>query len=110
MLREEFVARGALVEIERLAALQHFDSRHRDFHQRGIELHSGPACRRKNPAPVRIAAREGGFYQWRSRDRFRNLFRRGFCFCARYFNFNHALRAFAVGTICAPDGRKARNA
>jgi len=43
-----------------LAALQHFDSRHRDFHQRGsTSLRTGLPPQKSGP--VRIAAREGGF-------------------------------------------------
>jgi len=41
---------------------------------------------------------------------FRNLFRRGFCFCAAYFNFNHALRAFRPSGAQIVPTAKARNA
>src|SRR6266446_4128200 len=94
---KKFVAGGAFVEIERLLAPQHRNARHFDVHQSGVKLYAGPPSGGKNAAPVRVAAREGGFHQRRSRDGFRDALRRGFRLGVAHFDFDDALRAFAVG-------------
>src|SRR5260370_12223542 len=60
---EKFVAGGAFVEIERLAAPQDGNARHFDVHKSGIKLHSGAPRSRKDTPPVRIAARDRSFDQ-----------------------------------------------
>ena len=65
--------------------------------QRGIEFHAGAAGGGENAAPVGIAAGESGLDQRRSGDGFRDSARGGFGFRAAHFDFDHALRAFAVG-------------
>src|SRR5580692_10330942 len=62
-----------------------------------IELHSRSSRSREDAAPVGIAASESGFHERRSCDRLRDLTRRCFALRATYFDFDHALRAFAVG-------------
>ena len=97
VLGEQAVTRGALVEVQRPATAQHRNARHSDVDQRWIEFHSRAPGGRENPAPIRIAAGESGFYQRRSSDGFGDAPRRDFAFCAANFNFNYALRSFAVG-------------
>jgi len=94
---EQPIRSGAFVESERLAFAQHFDSSHGDVHQRGIEIYSGAAGGCEDTPPVGIAARECGFYERGSGDSFGNFARGGFALCAANFNFDDALRAFAVG-------------
>src|SRR6266568_1354091 len=96
VLGKKLVAGGALVEIERLAAPQHRNARHLDVHKSGIRLYSGTPGRGEDASPVWIAARESGFHQRRSRDGFRDAFRRGFGLRVAHFDFDDALRAFAV--------------
>src|SRR5713101_9190486 len=94
---KQFVAGGALVEIERLTAPQNGNARHLDVHKSGIKLHSGAPRSRKDSPPVRIAARESSFHQRRSRNRLGNALRCGFRLRIAHLDLNHALRAFAVG-------------
>src|SRR5882724_5015118 len=94
---EEFVARGAFIEIDRLAASQYRDAGHLDVHKGGVKLHSGAPGGGKNAAPVGVAACESGFDQRRSRNGFGNALRSGFGFRVADFDFDDALRAFAVG-------------
>src|SRR5579859_2513341 len=63
---EEFVAGGAFVEIEGLAAFENFDSGHGDFDERWIEFDAGAARGGEDAAPIGIAAGEGGFDERRS--------------------------------------------
>src|SRR6266849_493803 len=93
---KKFVAGGALVEIERLAAPQHRDARHFNVHKSGIKLHSGAPRSREDTPPVRIAARERSFDQRRSGNGFRDALRCFFRLRAAHFDFDDALRAFAV--------------
>src|SRR5713101_4843809 len=96
VLGKKLVAGRALIEIERLAAPQYGDASHLDVHERGIKLHPRAPGSRKDAPPIGVAARERRFHQRRSRNGFRDALRRGFGFCAAHFNFNDALRAFAV--------------
>ena len=97
VLLEKAVAGGALVEIERLAATQNRNARHVDVHAIGIELHSGASGGGEDAAPVGIASREGSLHERRSGDGLADAPRCGFALCATHFNFDNALRAFAVG-------------
>jgi|SRR5579859_7288341 len=94
---EKFVAGGAFVEFKRLAALEDFDAGHGDFDERGIEFDAGTAGGGEDAAPIGIAAGERGFDERRSGDGFGDFFRGGFGFGAADFDFDDALRAFAVG-------------
>src|SRR5712664_3268677 len=69
---KKFVAGGALVEIERLAAPQDGDARHLDIHARRVEENAGAPGGGEDAAPVGVAAGEGGFHQRRSRNGFRD--------------------------------------
>src|SRR5229473_5442499 len=93
---KKFVAGGALVEIERLAAAQDGNARHLDIHARGVKRNAGTPGGRENAAPVGVAAGEGSFHQRRSGDRFRNAARGGFILRVAHFDFDDALSAFAV--------------
>src|SRR5216683_990268 len=94
---KKFVAGGAFVEIERLAAPQHRDARHLNVDESGIKLHPGAPRSRKNSPPVWVAACEGGFHQRRSRNGLRDSLRSRFSLRAAHFDFDDALRALAVG-------------
>src|SRR6266478_5915367 len=93
---KKFVAGGALVEIERLAAPQHRDARHFNVHKSGIKLYSGAPRSREDAPPVRVTTRERCLHQRRGGDSLRDALRRGFGLCAAHFDFDDALRAFAV--------------
>ena len=90
------VAGGAFVEIERLAAPQDGNARHLDVHARRVKRNARTPGGRENAAPVGVAAGEGGFHQRRSGDRFRDAARGGFILRVAHFDFDDALRAFAV--------------
>jgi len=96
VLGEEFVGRGAFVEIERLAFAQNLDARHGDFDQRGIKFDASAAGRREDASPVGITTGECGFYQRRGGDGFRYFARSGLGASSAHFNFDYALSAFAV--------------
>ena len=57
----------------------------------------GTTGRGENAAPVGIASGEGCFDERRGGDRFGDALGGGFGFCAADFDFDYALRAFAVG-------------
>src|SRR5208282_2919544 len=97
VLFEEAVAGGSFVEIERLAPAQNGYARHVNFHAIGIEFYAGATRGGEDAAPVWIAAREGGFDQGRGRNRLPDAASRRFGFRATDFEFDHALRAFAIG-------------
>src|SRR5579863_703124 len=63
VIRQQAVARGALVEIERLAALQNGNPGHGDIHARRIERDAAAARGGEDASPVGIAAGKRGFYQ-----------------------------------------------
>src|ERR1700674_791400 len=94
---EKFIAGGALVEIERLAAPQPGNARHFNVDARSVEGDAGTPGSREDTSPVRIAAGEGCFHQRRSGDRFRDAAGRGFRLRMAHFNFDDALGAFAIG-------------
>src|SRR5713101_69993 len=93
---KKFVAGGAFVEIERLAAPQHRNARHFDVHKSGIKLHPGAPGSRKDAAPVRVTTRERCLHQRRGGDSLRDALRRGVGLRAAHFDIDDALRAFAV--------------
>src|SRR6202521_2886120 len=95
---EEAVARGALVEIERLAAAENRDSGHGDVHPRGIERYAAPARGGEDASPVGIAPCEGRLHQRGSRNGFGDAARCGFTLGATDLDLHHTLSAFAVGT------------
>src|SRR5256885_295655 len=101
---EKFVAGGAFVEIEWLAAFEDFDTGHGDFDKGWIEFYAGTTCGGEDAAPVGIAAGESGFDEGRSGDGFGDFLRGGFGFCATNFDFDDALRAFAVGDDLLGEG------
>src|SRR6266850_6401746 len=97
VLREKFVAGGALVEIERLAAPQNRDSRLLDVYQSRIEIYARAPGGGEDATPVRVAARKSRLYQRRSSDGFGDSFRGGLRLRVAYLDFDYALRAFAIG-------------
>src|SRR5262249_1986995 len=94
---EQAVAGGALVEVERLSPAEHVNAGHEDVHLPGVEGNSGAAGGGEDATPVRVASGERGFYQRRSRDGLCDLAGAGFGSRAAHDDFDHALRAFAVG-------------
>src|SRR5713226_5540692 len=97
VLRKKFVASSAFVEIERLAAAQYRNAGHLDVHKSGIKFYTRATRSGENAAPVRVAARESGFHQRRSCNGLCDALSRRFGLRAAYFNFDDALRAFAIG-------------
>src|SRR5712691_948709 len=93
---KKFVAGGALVEIERLAAPQHRDARHFNIHARRVKENAGAPGGGEDAAPVGVAAGEGRFDKRRCGDRFRDAACVGFVLRVALFDFDDALRAFAV--------------
>jgi hypothetical protein len=96
VFREQAIAGGTFIEIERTATPQHGNPRHRDVHTRGIELDPGTAGGCENAAPVGIAPCERRLDEWRSGNRFRDALGRCFRLCATDFDFDHPLRALSV--------------
>src|SRR5712672_2682577 len=94
---EEFVAGGAFVEIEGLAAAEYRDPGHGYIDARRIKAYPCATGGSEDASPVGISSGKSGFDQWRSGYRFRDAPGRCFSLCAAHFNFDYALRAFAIG-------------
>ena len=62
-----------------------------------IECDAGAAGGGEDAAPVGVGAGEGGLYERRIRDGARDLICGAIAWGAADFDFDHALRAFAVG-------------
>ncbi len=71
-----------------------------DIHALEIELHSGPARSGKDAPPIGIGAGKGGFHQRRIGDGARDLVGGPVRGGAAHFNFDYALRAFAIRDDC----------
>ena len=93
---EHFLVHGALVEVVLAAAAANGDAGDPDVDALPIEFHAGAAGGGEDAAPVGIGAGEGGFHQRRIRDGARDLLGGAIGWGAAHFDFDHALRAFAI--------------
>jgi len=86
------------VKSRRLTTSQNVNAHHLDVYQSRIELYARAACGGEDAAPIRVAAAKAVFTSGEVGDCFGDSFRRGASvFAWLLFDFDHALRAFAIG-------------
>ena len=96
VLREHLLVHIALVEGMFGSAPADSCASNGNIHAPGIEFHAGAAGGGEDASPVRVSTGEGCFHQRRIGDGFRDAAGVAFGSCAADFDFDGALRAFAI--------------